>query len=332
MADAASSVLVASLEATALTQAELNFFRKEAPAGVTLFRRNIPNPYSETLKLTQSLQSLRSPGELPMLVCIDQEGGRVSRIGAPFPNLGPALKIAGGSRDRDALDLISQYGEQVGVELVKLGINVNFAPVCDVITEPTNEAIGDRAFGEDADSAQARATAFIDGANMSGVLSAVKHFPGQGAAKADTHKSDTAINLPLELLMERDVKAFIEPMIRSHMVMMSHCRYPSLDGVQASLSKVIIGKLLRGKLGYEGVIVSDDMVMEAIPQETKEWQEKIVAAVAAGVDMILVCKHLDRSVLAIEALRAEAKRHKSFNNRLVDAAERVNSLRRRIPS
>jgi len=329
MRDAASAILVAAVEGLELTPDEERFFKNESPAGVTLFRRNIPQEqYIKLENLTSHLQSLRSPGEPLAVIAIDQEGGRVSRIGAPFPNLGPALQLADGGVDNGSLTTIKNYGQQVGLELKGLGVNVDFAPVLDIFTEPTNVAIGDRCFGYEAVAVSKRAGAFLDGLQSAGVLGCLKHFPGQGDAKVDTHEGTAIIGVNLQTLISRELEPFKALIPRSQMVMVSHSIFPAFCDREASRSKIIIMDWLRTRLGFQGVVVSDDMNMGALPQDVANWKEALIEAVAAGCDMLLVCRHLDRCKVALEALRDEASRSPAFRKRLEDAAQRVTDLRK----
>lgn len=330
--DAASAVLIAAVEGHTLTPDEERFFKQEAPAGVTLFRWNIPQEnYTAVATLNQTLQSLRPVGAPPLIVAIDQEGGRVSRMPKnTFPNLGPALHIAEGRADAEALDQLKIYGQDVGRALLAVGINVDFAPVLDVLTEPSNVAIGDRVFGTTPEQATARARAFLHGLQTSRVLGCLKHFPGQGDAKVDTHLGTAAIDLSLQTLWSRELVPFRAMIHEAPMVMISHSIFPVLCEREASRSPAVIQDLLRSRLGFRGVVVSDDMNMGALPQDIQDWQEALVDAVAAGCDALLVCRHLERCVKALEALRREAARSPTFHARLEDAAARVTAMRRSL--
>lgn len=328
MRDAASAVLIAAVEGFELTPDEERFFREESPAGVTLFRRNIPQDnYPQTAILNQALQNTRSSGQPPLLVAIDQEGGRVSRIGPPFPNRGPAMQIEGGRTDRHALDSLRRYGSDVGKALWDIGVNVDFAPVLDVLTEPTNTAIGDRCFGVTPEQVSPRASAFLEGLQSEKVLGCLKHFPGQGNARVDTHLGTAIIDVSLQTLITREMVPFKELIPKCPMVMISHSIFPALCDHEASRSKIIIMDWLRARLGFEGVVVSDDMNMGALPQEIAIWKDALIDAVAAGCDALLVCRHLDRCYAALDALRAEANRSPAFAERLEDAARRVTKMR-----
>jgi len=329
MRDAASAVVVAAVEGLSLTPEEARFFKDESPAGVTLFRRNIPQEnYKDVGKLNQTLQGLRQVGEPPLMIAIDQEGGRVSRIAAPFPNLGPAMNIRETQTDPESLQVLRNYGRDVGRELRQIGINVNFAPVLDVLSEPANLAIGDRCFGTEPDQVTVRAGAFLEGLQLEKVAGCLKHFPGQGDARVDTHLGTAVIDVSLQTLLTRELVPFKALVSQCPMVMISHSIFPVLSEREASRSTTIIMDWLRGRLGFDGVVVSDDMNMGALPQEIQEWKHALVEAVAAGCDVLLVCRHLDRCYAALEALRLEARRSPAFSIRLDEAASRVTALRK----
>ena len=333
MRDAAASVLVCAVEGTALTDAEKFFYKKVAPSGVTLFARNISTNYHETIDLVEELQSLKPEGEPPLVIAIDQEGGRVRRVKDPhFPNNGPAMHLSDGGISDEALASISNYAVAVGQALINLGINVNFAPVLDILTEPANTAIGDRAFGTDVDPVCRRAGAFLKAMQTTGVLGCLKHFPGQGDAQVDTHVGKAIVDLPLKTLYDRELVPFRALLDHSAMVMVSHCIYPQLAHEEASRSPKVIGGLLRGEMGFEGVVVSDDMNMGALPQDRGPWLQSIIEAVAAGIDMVLVCRDLDKCQAAYDALTAAAAKSASFDRRLRDAASRVMKLRSQLIS
>ena len=331
MRDAASAVVIAAVEGLVLTPDEERFFREESPAGVTLFRRNIPQEhYEDVSTLNRALQNLRGAGAPPMVIAIDQEGGRVSRMPTTFPNDGPPMYIEGGRVDDSALRYLRQYGQRVGEALYRVGINVDFAPVLDVLTEPSNVAIGDRCFGVTPEQVTPRAEAFMEGLQASRVMGCLKHFPGQGDARVDTHLGTAVIDLSLGTLITRELVPFKAMVSKCPMVMISHSVFPVLDDREASRSEVVIMDWLRGRLGFDGVVVSDDMNMGALPQEIADWKAALIDAVVAGCDALLVCRHLDRCYAALDALRAEAAKSPAFSARLSDAARRVTSMRQNI--
>lgn len=278
--------------------------------------------------MTDELQNLTPQGFPKQIVAIDQEGGRVRRIKGDFPNEGPARDLAGGAFDPDSLEIVEHYACSMGEQLKTLGVNVNFAPVVDVLTRESNTAIGDRAFGRDLKSVQLRSHAFLRGLQKSGLFGCLKHFPGQGDADSDTHFEQSAVKGSKEELFSREISAF-EPLLSdARMVMISHCHYPALSAQQASLSREIVTDVLKGKLGFGGVVVSDDMLMKAIEQDEFLWVNRLIESIVAGVDLLLICRDLDRYKLALEGLRKEAAKSKEFDNRIQQAAKKVMNLRK----
>jgi beta-N-acetylhexosaminidase len=331
MADAAAAVLSGAIEGKELSQEELRFLKRESPAGLTLFGRNIdPENHSSLIQLTQAIQETAQVGVPPLVISIDQEGGRVARLKAPFPDLGPAMTLLDGWSNQEATTEIRAYGELIGKSLLELGINCNFAPVVDILTQETNHAIGDRAFGRDPATVVIRAGAFLVGMNSTGLLTCLKHFPGQGDAVVDTHVGTAKIGVSLDLLQKRELFPFRSLHKNTPMIMVSHCIYPALDNVEATLSHKIMTGLLRDSLGYGGVIVSDDMMMGALPADFQVWKESVVRSIAAGADLILICRDLNRWQGALDALRAEASRSRAFDRRLSEAASRVTRMRQKI--
>lgn len=330
MTDAASGIMVAGIEGTTITPAELRFFTAEQIAGVTLFKYNMTPRFADLKDLISAFNATQTAGSPPTIMAIDQEGGRVARMKAPFPDFGPAQKIADGKSDEAALSYIHSYGFSVGSCLRGFGMNVDFAPVCDVLTNPTNLAIGDRVWGIDPEAAALRSEAFLQGMAAADVLGCIKHFPGQGDAAVDTHKGSAVVRGSLEELEKRELVPFMKLLSQSPMVMMAHVIYPDVCEQRAGASQIWMEEILRGKYGYQGVIVSDDMNMGAVAQDEKAWQEELVASVIAGVDMLLVCRYLERIKIALEGLRKEMARSKAFSQRMTVAAKRVLSMRKSI--
>lgn len=327
----ASAVILAALEGVRLSTEEKRCFELAPPAGFTLFRRNISPQFSATRELCDELQTLRTEVDPPLLMAIDQEGGRVARLRTPFPDYGPALLLAGGKTDGAALIELENIGFTMAATLLQLGINVDFAPVVDVLSREENVAIGDRCFGREPEAVALRAAAFMRGLHLGGVLSCLKHFPGQGDASIDTHETGALISADRALLDAREIYPFQRLVPEAPMVMISHAVYPAIDPDRpASLSSKVMLDLLRGELGFRGLIVSDDMNMKAIDQSREPWCEAVVASIAAGADLVLVCRELERYRWAVEAIHAEAAKSPAFANRLAEAVDRVIELRNRV--
>ncbi len=329
--DQASAVILAALEGISLSAEEQKCFERLPPAGFTLFRRNIAPEFARVRRLCSNLQSLIHASSPPLMLAIDQEGGRVARLKQPFPDGGPAMLLAEGRVDTDALLSIENHGYIVGAALAGLGLNVNFAPCVDVLSNEANTAIGDRCFARSSEAVTQRAFAYLHGLQASGVLGCLKHFPGQGDAGADTHEHGTVIDVDMETLFNRELMPFLALMNECPMVMVSHAVYPALDADHpASLSSRVMQGFMRERLKYKGLIVTDDMNMKAIAQDRESWTAAVVATVAAGADLVLVCRELERYRWAVEALTREAQRSFSFHRRMNEALKKLTETRVRL--
>lgn len=299
--------------------------RAGALGGVILFKRNLGS-IEEVATLVSAVHDA-SPTRTP-LVAIDQEGGRVARLGAPIVKLPPMRRLG----ERDDPSLTRRCGAVLGAQLAALGINLDFAPVLDVDTNPDNPVIGDRSFGRDAPTVITHALAFARGLSDAGVAACGKHFPGHGDTDLDSHLAlpriahDRARLEAVELAPFRAARGVVPSIMTAHVV------FDALDpDVPATLSKRVITGLLREELGYDGVIVSDDLEMKAV---FDRWgvAESAVRAIEAGCDLLLVCSRLDLVEEAAEALATRAKSDPAFAARLRDAAARVDAMRERFPA
>lgn len=322
------SLLLGAIQGTNLSEDEKNFLASHRVSGVTLFRRNLQS-YTQIESLTAQIQACRYAGEPPLIIAVDQEGGRVNRLPQPFPNLGPPLELYPGV-DAESLDKLYDYGREVGCELLRLGINVNFAPVVDVLTNPENHGIGDRVFGRSPETVIPRAKAYLRGLEATGVKGCLKHFPGQGDAGEDTHHSETTISAERGLLWDRELQPFRQMVSDVALVMAGHGHYPSLDANDAaSMSAPILKDLLRQELGFDGVVLSDDMNMSAVPQGD-DWSKALIRSLKAGCDLVLVCEGLDRCQRAVAALADAANHQAGMISCLTKSSERVFEFRRSL--
>jgi beta-N-acetylhexosaminidase len=298
-------------------------------AGVVLFRRNLASDVSGLGGVQRLCAGLleTSPAELPPLVAIDEEGGRVARLGPPALRLPPMRQLA----ETGDLVLIERCAAAVGRELACLGITMNFAPVVDVDTNPDNPIIGDRALSRDPEQVVLLAAAYLRGLRAGGVLGCLKHYPGHGDTLLDSHLALPTVAHSrarldaVELLPFRRLAAQADSMMTAHVV------YPALDpSCPATLSVRIASDLLRGEIGFEGVLFSDDLEMQAI-QGHGPVGAAAVAAVRAGCDLLLVCSRSDAQAEAHEALERELARDAAFTRRCREAAARGLRLRRLRP-
>lgn len=262
--------------------------RKYRPAGFTLFRQdNVESP-EQVSGLTRALQQeAREQGLPPFLIAVDQEGGQLMAVGegaTPLPgNL--ALGAAGSA------ELVRRAGEVLGRELSAMGINVNYAPCCDVNVNPHNPVIGTRSFGEDPASVADLAAALVAGIQSVGVAATAKHFPGHGDTASDSHDGIPSVPHGLERLWQVELPPF-QAAIRAgvRLVMTAHLALPAVTGrehLASTLSEDVLEGLLRRQLGFEGVIISDALDMKAIRQD-EELGKEAVRAVKAGCDLLLL--------------------------------------------
>ena len=291
-------------------------------AGVTIFGPNIAGPE----QLARLTAQLRSAGGLP-LVAIDEEGGDVTRIahltGSPYPG-----NAALGAVDDAALT--AAVHRALGQDLAALGINVNLAPSVDVNTAADNPVIGIRSFGSDPDLVARHAAAAVRGLQAAGVAACAKHFPGHGSTSADSHHGIVTVQASLDLLRRRDLPPFtaaIAAGVRG--VMPGHLRVPELTGDDpATLSAAALNGLLRGELGFTGVIISDALEMRAV-SDLYGIPEAAVLAVAAGTDLLCFGRDAaEDSYLAVRRALSEAVASGRLPaERLTEAQQNVARLR-----
>ena len=300
----------------------LQAIRTYRPAGFSLFRAfNIEGP-EQVRELTHSLQRVaREEGLPPFLIAVDQEGGQLMAIGEGVTPLPGNLALGATASS----ELAYQAGLVLGRELSAMGINVDFAPVCDVNINPQNPVIGTRSFGEGPRCVAKLAGAMTAGLQAGGVAATAKHFPGHGDTASDSHHGVPLVAHTLERLLQVELPPFqaaIQEGVK--MVMTAHLALPALSGrvdIPSTLSPQVIQGLLRKELAFEGVIVTDAMDMKAI-QQGEGLGEDAVRAVSAGCDLLLLTTHpLDHQHVYKSLLQA-------YQNGALDAQEVFTSARR----
>jgi beta-N-acetylhexosaminidase len=291
--------------------------------GVILFRRNLQN----LSQICQLMAMLHAASSAPLLVGVDQEGGRVTRLPAPFLAPPPAATL-GAIGDED---FTRDLARAMGRELRAAGFTWNLAPVLDVHTNPRNPIIGDRAFSHDPECVAQLGAAAIRGFTEAGILATAKHFPGHGDTMMDSH-----LTLPESLQPSARWRAVefvpFRQAIRSGvpLVMVAHLACPALDPASpSSLSQPIITGILREELGYDGVVVSDDLEMEAIAARL-DLGEAAVRFLEAGGDLVLICQDPGRQRAALAAVEAAVAVGRLSEARLAASLDRIARVRRRL--
>ncbi|MFD6316322.1 glycoside hydrolase family 3 protein [Streptomyces nigra] len=294
----------------------------EGLASVGLFGRNIASP-EQLAALTAQLRAERDD----VLVAIDEEGGDVTRLevrtGSSFPG-NHALGAV------DDVDLTRQVAAELGRRLAACGVNLNWAPSADVNSNPANPVIGVRSFGADTALAARHTAAYVTGLQSAGVAACTKHFPGHGDTAVDSHHALPRIDADASVLAERELAPFRAAIAAgTRAVMSAHILVPALDPDRpATLSRAVLTELLRGELGYTGLIVTDGMEMQAIAA-TYGIERGSVLAIAAGADAICVGGGLadDETVRRLRDALVTAVREGDLPEaRLAEAAERVREL------
>jgi len=296
---------------------------RQGLGGVILFKRNLRD-LEQVCSLTATLHR---HGASPLLVGVDQEGGRVVRLPQPFLSPPPAAAL--GRIDDPALT--RDLARAVGQELRAAGFTWNLAPVLDVHTNPDNPIIGDRAFGDDPCCVARLGLATFRGLEEAGILTTGKHFPGHGETASDSHLTLPESSQTAERWRAVEFVPFLEA-IRAGVpsILVAHLNCPALDPTApSSLSHVIVTDILRGELGFDGVVVSDDLEMQAILARF-DIGEAAVRFLEAGGDLILICRDGDRQRQAIAAVEAALRSGRLSEQKLRTSLDRLGRFTRRI--
>lgn len=291
--------------------------------GFILFKRNI-GTLGEVAALNRRLFE-SAPDDYPPWIAVDQEGGRVARLGPPVVAL-PPMRVLG---TIDQPSLTRDAARLLGTQLRLLSFNLDFAPVLDVDTNPANPVIGDRSFGREPGIVVRHTVAFASGLEQAGIVSCAKHFPGHGDTQVDSHLALPRLNHDLKRLEQIELAPFKAAIAEIPTMMTAHLVCEAIDpNLPATLSRSVVTALLREQLGYKGVVFSDDMEMKAIAHNYS-IEDAACLAIEAGCDALLYCSRPDDLFRAHRALVLKAEREPPFASRLREAKDRGLRLRRR---
>jgi beta-N-acetylhexosaminidase len=309
-------LFMVGFDGTAVSADLAAFIKEYKPGGVILFSRNLES-VEQIVDLTNALQ--RCSPHSPLLISIDQEGGRVSRLPNEF-TIFPPCEVLGRC---NSSELAYAAAATTAKELKAVGINMNMSPVLDVNSNPANPVIGDRAFGSTPAPVCVLGEATVGGLQENGVVACGKHFPGHGDTNADSHKELPVVSAPRERLEQIEIPPFRHAVAHGVATMMTaHVLYHALDDKRpATLSPAIIGTLLRQELRYDGVVLTDDLEMHAIIDHY---------GMLAGCDMPLICKDRNREVAAIGAVEKAVADGTISRARLEQSLVRVARVKRRF--
>jgi len=307
--------LIIGIKGKTLLPEEKTFLVQNNIGGIILFARNVESA-EQVLDLCTETQSLRHqlPEKTPFFISVDMEGGRVARFKVPPFTLWPPLSRLG---EIDSTTLAFKFAQAMGQELAAVGVNLDFAPSLDVLTNPKNTVIGDRSLGSDPEKVERLGSAIIRGYIKAGVMTCAKHFPGHGNTIIDSHE-----DLPVEensdmLSLEATELVPFKKAFRSRVdfVMGAHIKFPKIDpSGPVTFSSKFLQEILRNQLGYRQLVITDDLDMKALakyhPQEVIP-----VRALQAGVDVLLYCNDQTKPPMALEAIeKAVEKKELDLNN------------------
>ena len=294
-----------------LSDEEQFFFSETNPCGFILFSRNCKN-IEQIKQLVKSLRSSVNRKDVPIL--IDQEGGRVTRLNGREwrtpPSQGSFGELANLLSDKDINRLLWLNGALIGHELISLGINVNCAPVLDLRIKGQSEVIGDRSYGDQPELITKLAKSFISGMQSVGVYAVIKHIPGHGRAKIDSHVDLPVVDETMENLLSNDFLPFIN-LNYCYFAMTAHVMFSAIDNQHpVTFSSKVINEIIRKKIGFKGLLLSDDISMGALSGSV---MERSSMAINAGCDLVLHCNgNIDEMKEVIKAV-PHIKKHKLQN-------------------
>jgi len=317
----ARSVFCVGFAGARIAQAPLAELRAFAPGGVIVFARNVGSP----AEVRELLGALRELSPLPPLIAVDQEGGRVARFGAELVAELPAAMAVAAAGDPSACE---RLGRLAGRDLARLGVSVDFAPCADLALHADNAVIGNRSYGSDPERVAPFVIAFARGLESAGVAAALKHFPGHGDTVVDSHRGLPTLRADEARLRARDLVPFAQAIAAraARILMPAHAITPFDPEQPATTSARVLRELVRGELGFAGLIATDCLEMDAIAAGIGTVRGA-VAALTAGADLLVISRHLELAHEAAHAIVAAIERGELPRSRLEDAASRVAQVR-----
>jgi beta-N-acetylhexosaminidase len=322
--DAVGQMFIVGMDGTEPNYYIEKMIRERNIGGVLLFGNNMESE-EQTKALTDSLQrlSMETESAIPLFVAVDYEGGEVQS--APWVAAQPSAEEVGSRTDPDEARRIS---EEIGRELRRGGVNTDLAPVIDT---GSGAAIGSRSYGDDPALVALMGAASIEGFEQAGVVSSVKHFPNHGPALEDSHFARPVVDHDMQTVLQRDLPPFRAAIeARVPMVMVGHLVYPALDPERpASLSPAAI-ELLRGELGFDGVIVTDDLIMDGAKRDGAPAQAAL-QAVKAGADLLIVSGPPEEQAAAYDAVVAAVESGEIPREQIDASVGRIKSIKERYP-
>jgi len=322
LGESIGQLLVIGFDGVEMSPQLADLLTRIQPGGVILFGRNIVNGM-QTAKLLKDCQKRIN---IPLLTCVDLEGGRVDRFREVFGRAPSAADVfSTGSRI-----LFRKHGNLIGHCCRALGFNTDFAPVVDLALEASRTVMSSRAVSADPRQVVVYAREFIKGLQAAGVIASIKHFPGLGEANLDTHHELPSVNKAFKKMWDEDIYPYRALRRDTPMILVGHANYPQFthDASPASLSKKWITDVLRKKIGYRGLIVSDDLEMGGV-LKAAPIEQAAENFIRAGGDICLICQMEEYVTRSYEYLIAIAQKDRKFAHRAKESAERIATFKRK---
>jgi beta-N-acetylhexosaminidase len=308
-------LIISGIKGTSLDASEIDFIKNEKLGGIILFPHNFEDP-AQLAELVNSIQKHRD--EYPLFISVDHEGGRVMRFKKHFTQFPSMMDLA----KQNSPKLVFEVHELMAKELHACGINLIFSPCCDILTNPDNKVIGDRAYGTDAETVEKYISAAIRGLQTNGVLACAKHFPGHGDTAQDSHFELPLVKTSIEELRNREMIPFIKASkSRVEFMMMGHLLVDALDEKLPTTLSPKAYEFLRNETKFTKIIITDDMEMKAIADKFST-EEAAVHALNAGTDMLMY-RHMEEAVKALKGIREAVKKRTIRKESLIEKLGRI---------
>lgn len=317
-------MIFAGIKGTIMTNETKKIISTDQVGGIILFKDNLKEGH-QAVTLLNALKEENTNNKVPLFLGVDEEGGRISRL--------PGLTKLPTNEDlgkRNDATLSYDIGKLLGKEVSAFGFNLDFAPVLDINSNPDNPVIGNRSFGKDTEIVSDLGIRTMEGIQSEQVISVVKHFPGHGDTAVDSHKELPIIQKSLKDLHALELIPFMRAIDRgAEVVMVGHILLPKIDSTYpSSLSEKVITDILRKQLGYEGIIITDDMTMKAV-LNTFEIGEAAVSAVKAGNDIVLIAHDYSNVIKAKEAILRAIEAGEITEQRIDESVKRILSIKKK---
>lgn len=324
MEEKIGQMIMIGIDGYTLDDQDKALIQDQRVGGIIILGENVKDS-DQLIKLNNEIKSVnKSKNNIPIFISVDEEGGIVSRMPVEIKNLPNAKDIG----DTQNVDLATKVGSAIGERVKAFGFNIVNAPVMDINSNPKNPVIGVRSFGNNKEIVTKMGVAEMKSIQAQGIIPVIKHFPGHGDTSVDSHKGLPVVNNDLNVLKERELVPFKNAIDNgADVTMVAHILLPKIDSENpATFSKTIITDMLRHNLGFHGVVITDDMTMDAIAGNYNIG-DAAVKSIQAGSDIILVCHGYGAKVNVINAITEAVKNGKISEDRINQSVTRILSLK-----